>query len=62
MNQYLPGGLSFPEASPVTYDAHLRMLVERCLNVVYGAAGFAQAYQDHISMVYMENDIQMDKI
>ena len=56
----ISGGLSILEASPVTYDASLRMLAERYLNGAYDAAGFAQACQDHISMIYMENDIPMD--
>ena len=55
----ISGGLSILEASPVTYDATLRMLAERYLNGAYDAAGFAQACQDHISMIYMENDIPM---
>lgn len=56
----ISSGLSILEASPVTYDATLRMLAERYLNGAYDAAGFAQACQEHISMIYMENDIPMD--
>lgn len=56
----ISGGLSILEASPITYDASLRMLAERYLNGAYDAAGFAQACQDHISMIYMENDIPME--
>ena len=56
----LADGLSITEASPVTYDSALRTAAQRFLNGAYDAEGFAQACQEHITMIYQENNIPMN--
>ena len=52
-------GLSILEASPVTYDEALRTATQRFLKGAFDAEGFARTCQDHISMIYQENGIEM---
>lgn len=51
------GGMSIPEASPVSYDEALQTAAKRYISGAYDAAGFAKACQDHVDMIYLENGI-----